>query len=81
MFNCCQVFDGPMVIHNSRGISFECGCIAVTIYQTSPSAYKNMISNCIFHKSYGGGSISDYTNLILKNNHFYDGSDNTTINN
>ena len=82
IFSGCNIFEGDIDFQNSKGILFN-GCeIAAAINQSVITPGRvNMIANSFFHKSYGGGTINDTTNLILKNNHFIDGSDSSAINN
>ena len=81
-FSGCNVFDGVIGIENSKGLLYDGGVIAAKIEQTLPRASQVcMIANVIFHKTYDGGVITDTTNLLLKNNHFADGSNSSSINN
>ena len=82
VFSGCNIFDGNIHIQNCKGLNFTCCIIAAGITQTSPrTSSANLIGNSTFIKSNGGGTISDTTYLLLKNNYFADGSSSESINN
>lgn len=81
-FSGCHVFDGDIMLDNSKGFSYNGGIIAAGIQIQNANASINMFLNNVFLKSYNGGTIvGDTDKLSLSGNRFIDGSDSAIINN
>ena len=77
-FSGSHVYEGNIVLDNSRGFNFNGGVVSANVVTENENAGSNIIANNIFD---GGAILGAPTKLSLKGNSYLNGADSSSINN